>query len=99
MAGPVDTAREALVNAVSSLLEVQTPAKYQSRKIIHDPIWGTTRLEKWEAALLDIPIFQRLRGIKQTGFAHFTYPSAEHSRFQHTLGVVHAVGRIFDSLA
>jgi HD superfamily phosphohydrolase len=71
---------------------------YQRRKIIHDPIWGTARYEPWEAALLDLPLFQRLRGLKQTGFAYLTYPAAEHSRFQHTLGVTHAASKIFDSI-
>jgi len=97
MSDPVKAAQEALIGAVGHLLDGET-APYRSRKIIHDPIWGTTRLESWEAALLDIPYFQRLRGLKQTGFAHFTYPTAEHSRFQHTLGVAHAAGAIFDSL-
>jgi HD superfamily phosphohydrolase len=93
----IDKARTALLAVWSSFLSAPTNP-YQSRKIIHDPIWGTARYEPWEAALLDLPLFQRLRGLKQTGFAHFTYPAAEHSRFQHTLGVVHAAGKIFGSI-
>jgi HD superfamily phosphohydrolase len=78
---------------------LQSPCSpYSSRKIIHDPIWGTTRYEAWEVALLDSGLFQRLRGLKQTGFAYLTYPAAEHSRFQHTLGVMHAASKIFDSI-
>lgn len=93
----IDDARRALLAVWEPLLK--TPfCSYPSRKIIHDSIWGTTRYEPWEAALLDLGIFQRLRGLKQTGFAYFTYPAAEHSRFQHTLGVAHAASKIFDSL-
>jgi len=93
----IEDARRALLDVWEPFL--LTPySSYQSRKIIHDSIWGTTRYDPWEAALLDLGIFQRLRGLKQTGFAYFTYPAAEHSRFQHTLGVMHAASKIFDSL-
>jgi HD superfamily phosphohydrolase len=67
-------------------------------KIIHDPLWGTQRIEAWEIAILDTPLMQRLRQIKQTGLAHFTYPSAAHSRFEHTLGVLYQVEKLFCAL-
>lgn len=73
-------------------------AIYQKSKVIHDPIWGTCEYETWEANLLESTMFQRLRGLRQTGFAYLTYPTAEHSRFQHTLGVTEAAGRIFDAV-
>jgi len=45
------------------------------------------------AALVDHPIFQRLRGIRQLGFVDRVYPSATHSRFEHSLGVYYnAIG-------
>jgi hypothetical protein len=68
------------------------------QKIIHDPVWGTCEYEPWEVSLLELPVFQRLRGLRQTGFANLTYPAAEHSRFQHTLGVVEAASRLFRSV-
>ncbi|MDN6162176.1 MAG: HD domain-containing protein, partial [Atopostipes sp.] len=37
--------------------------------------------------LIDSKEFQRLRRIKQLGTAHYTFHGAEHSRFQHSLGV------------
>ena len=65
---------------------------------MHDSVWGTLSLDPWESTLLELSVFQRLRGLRQTGFAYLTYPTAEHSRFQHTLGVMEAASRIFDSL-
>lgn len=68
-------------------------------KDIHDPIWGTNRFSWRELAIIDSPIFQRLRRIHQTGLAYYVYPSARHSRFEHSLGVVTVATRVFDSIA
>ena len=68
-------------------------------KDIHDPIWGTNRFSWRELAIIDSPIFQRLRRIHQTGLAYYVYPSARHSRFKHLLGVVTVATRVFDSIA
>ena len=43
--------------------------------------------------LIDSAEFQRLRRIKQLGLAMFTYQGAEHSRFTHSLGVMHLMTR------
>jgi HD superfamily phosphohydrolase len=43
--------------------------------------------------LIDSSEFQRLRRIKQLGLAMFTYQGAEHSRFTHSLGVMHVMTR------
>ena len=43
--------------------------------------------------LIDSAEFQRLRRIKQLGLALFTYQGAEHSRFTHSLGVMHVMTR------
>jgi HD superfamily phosphohydrolase len=49
--------------------------------------------------LVDSIEFQRLRRIKQLGLAMFTYQGAEHSRFTHSLGVMHLMTRVLDQLA
>ncbi|HWC76154.1 MAG TPA: HD domain-containing protein [Blastocatellia bacterium] len=48
--------------------------------------------------LIDTPEFQRLRRIKQLGLAMFTYQGAEHSRFTHSLGVMHLMTRALNLL-
>ncbi len=68
-------------------------------KDIHDPIWGTNRFSWRELAIIDSPIIQRLRRIHQTGLAYYVYPSARHSRFEHSLGVVTVATRVFDAVA
>ncbi len=49
-------------------------------------------------SLIDTPEFQRLRRIRQLGLAHFAYQGAEHSRFTHSLGVLHLTTRILNKL-
>ena len=93
----VRNAQRRLLKVVGDF-QVERLAAYKKRKVIHDPIWGTCTYEPWEASLLELGVFQRLRGLRQTGFAYLTYPTAEHSRFQHTLGVMEASSRIFDSI-
>lgn len=50
-------------------------------------------------ALIDAPEFQRLRHIKQLGLGLYTYQGAEHSRFTHSLGVMHVMTRALDLLS
>jgi HD superfamily phosphohydrolase len=63
-------------------------------KVIHDPVWGTSLYYSWELQLLDSPLLQRLRNISQLGLAMLTYPSAHHTRFEHTLGVISVVNKM-----
>jgi len=67
-------------------------------RIIRDPIHGYVCLSKKESLLIDIPIFQRLRRIKQLANSHLVYPSAVHSRFEHSLGVLEIAYRILNRI-
>ncbi|ABW01726.1 HD domain-containing protein [Caldivirga maquilingensis] len=61
-----------------------------SWKELRDPIHGWIRLSIDEARLLDDDVFvQRLRRITQDGLAHYVYPSARGSRFEHSLGTMY----------
>ena len=65
---------------------------------IVDPIHDFIRVHDTELKIIDSPIFQRLRRIRQLSGAHLTYPSAQHSRFEHSLGVMHIAGQAAMSL-
>lgn len=81
------------------LLAGAGPATHTGRKVIHDPVWGTHRYDEFEVRLIDTPIVQRLRHVHQTAFTYLTYPSTQHTRFEHTLGVTAQMGRLFRALS
>lgn len=58
-------------------------------EIFNDMIHGTMELSSVSVEVMDTPVFQRLRHLKQLGFAYWVYPSACHNRFEHSLGVAH----------
>ncbi len=59
---------------------------------ISDPVHGYVYLSEVERDIIDTYVFQRLRRIRQLSGAHLTYPSAQHSRFEHSLGTMHVAG-------
>ncbi len=66
---------------------------------ITDPIHDFIRLNSSEQQIIDTPVFQRLRRIKQLSGAHLTYPGAQHTRFEHSIGVMHIAGMAANSLS
>lgn len=84
---------------------------YQRENLSHDAIHGYIPFvsqrglasgEVAERQVIDHPWVQRLRQIHQLQTAWWVYPTAEHTRFQHVLGVMHlgsrAVAALYDSL-
>jgi len=74
-------------------------SEYEGTALIADPIHRYIQFtvpqhkgEVTEKALIDSPWVQRLRYIYQLQSARWVYPSAEHSRFQHSLGAMHLAG-------
>ena len=65
---------------------------------ITDPVHQYIRFSDVERELVDTPIFQRLRRIRQLAGAHLVYPSAQHSRFEHSLGTMHVAGYAGETL-
>lgn len=65
---------------------------------IRCPIHGTLPVTHREIKLIDHPSFQRLRNIKQLGFADLSFPGATHTRYSHSLGAMHIATRLFDRL-
>ncbi len=64
---------------------------------IRDPIHGAIAVDQHEVAVLESPFFQRLRRVKQLGFAELVFPGASHHRFLHSIGVMHLAGVAFDA--
>ena len=65
---------------------------------INDPIFGLIHLSKTESLIIDTPLFQRLRYIKQLALTDFVYPTATHTRFSHSLGVFFITKKIVSAL-
>lgn len=78
--------------------KLTTPIEVRDKKIVHDALWGTQLLYRHEVAVLNTPLLQRLRYIHQTGFTYLTYPTTRHSRFDHSLGVLHQAHRLISHL-
>jgi len=55
-------------------------------KLIHDPIHWHIELDDFAVRLVDTPEFQRLRRITQLSLSYLAYPSARHTRFEHSIG-------------
>jgi HD superfamily phosphohydrolase len=58
-------------------------------EIIRDPLWNNVRVDATTLRLVDTPVFQRLRYVRQLGLAYLVYPGATHTRFEHALGTYH----------
>ncbi len=69
-----------------------------STRRIYDPIYGFIEITPLMQQIIDTLQFQRLRELKQLGAAYFVYPSATHTRFEHSLGVSHLAGLVGKSL-
>ena len=72
------------------------PKKYKFA--VNDPVHGTIELSDLEVEIINTKVFQRLRNIKQLGLANYVFPSADFTRFSHSIGVCHLTGKIFDTL-
>jgi HD superfamily phosphohydrolase len=80
---------------------------FQRENLVSDPIHGYVAFtssaglapgETSERQIIDHPWMQRLRHIRQVQTAWWVFPSAEHSRFQHVLGVMHLASRAMAAL-
>lgn len=67
-------------------------------KYINDPVYGGIPITQIELELISLPIFQRLRGLRQLARVNYVFPGAEHSRFVHSLGVLYIMGLMTDHL-
>ncbi len=70
----------------------------KTSKEFNDPVWSTIVLRPLEVTILDSPLLQRLRLIRQLGLVHLVYPAANHSRLEHSIGVVRQIDRLVESV-
>ncbi|MEM2273226.1 MAG: HD domain-containing protein [Candidatus Bathyarchaeia archaeon] len=64
---------------------------------IKDPIYGYIYVTETERRIIDSFPFQRLRRIRQLAGAEYAYPGASHTRFEHSIGVMHLAGQIISN--
>ncbi|MHA1372252.1 MAG: HD domain-containing protein, partial [Promethearchaeota archaeon] len=72
--------------------------KVDKPKKIFDNIYGFIELDKDEINIVQHPLFQRLKNIKQLGFSYFVFPGATHTRFAHSLGVFHLTKELLKNI-
>ena len=65
---------------------------------VKDTVHDHIEIDGVAADLLDTPTVQRLRHVKQLGTVQLVYPSANHTRFEHSLGVYHLASRALECL-
>lgn len=69
---------------------------FKPHKTIRDTIHLDITLTRLEVNILDTMAFQRLHGLKQLGTTYLVYPSAKHTRFEHSLGTLKFSQKIID---
>jgi HD superfamily phosphohydrolase len=79
---------------------LKTNHKYlkMNNKKIYDPIHGFIPVKSHLLEIIDTQEFQRLRDLKQLGATHYVFPSATHTRFEHSIGVSHLARKLMESL-
>ena len=65
---------------------------------IRDPVHGFISFNEWEREIINHSVFQRLRRIKQLALTDMVYPGANHTRFEHSLGVMNFATRMYDNI-
>jgi len=83
---------------VQWLFEDYKPTLPKGPKVFNDALLGNLLFSQQEVAVIDCPIMQRLRRIKQTGLVYYVFPSATHTRFEHSLGAAALSERCFNAI-
>ncbi len=70
----------------------------QGFKRVYDELYGFIRLGGVVLGVVDTPVFQRLRRVRQLSAAYLVYPGATHTRFSHSLGTMHLMNKLTSRL-
>ncbi len=65
---------------------------------VRDPVHGSIPIHDEEIPIIEHAFFQRLRSIKQLGFAEYIFPGATHTRYIHSIGVMYISGLVFNKV-
>lgn len=76
---------------------VAAASKSRDRRV-RDVLYEYIVLSDLAKQIVDTPVFQRLRMLRQLGVTHHVFPSANHTRFEHSLGVYHLTGKFLHYL-
>lgn len=71
------------------------PRSYWSE--IKDPVHGYVYITEEEKAIIDSYPVQRLHRLRQLAGAEYVYPGANHTRFEHSVGVMYLAGRVVEN--
>lgn len=72
--------------------------KHQRNYEFRCPVHGFITLSDWEREIVSQPAFQRLRRIRQLAWTDQVYPGAMHTRFEHSLGVMHVATAMYEGI-
>ncbi len=64
---------------------------------IKDPVHGYVYITKKEKTIIDSYPVQRLHRLRQLAGAEYVYPGANHTRFEHSVGVMHLAGEVISN--
>ncbi len=68
------------------------------RAVLSDPLYGVIPVNEIEYSIIQTPVYNRLHEVRQLALAHLVYPSAKHSRFEHSIGVMHLATRMLENI-
>lgn len=85
------------------MLEQQPTADHvisrdSKQRVLNDTVHKHFVLDSCSFQFIDTPVFQRLRRLSQLGKANQVYPTANHTRFEHSLGVAHLASQYAQNL-
>ena len=72
--------------------------KSEKSTLIFDNIHGYIEVDNIALSIIDTPEFQRLRHIHQGGVLYYVFPTANHSRFEHSIGTYHLAKKIINNI-
>lgn len=92
---------QGVLDAVDGVLSELLPGSAHPReddKIVKDAVWGVITIPGMLVPLVNSPLLQRQRRIRQLGLSYLVYPSAGYGRFEHALGCCHVMQRILGAI-